>query len=154
MAKANFSTLLGTRNLKMLGLSAVAASLVIAGCGKEEPTATAQQQSQQAATQQAQQQTKQAEEQGQSTTGSGELDLAQGKAIYDKACKLCHDMGVAGAPKLGDQAAWGERLGQGMDTLFDHAINGLNAMPPRGGNASLSDEEVKSAVAYMVEQAK
>ena len=77
-----------------------------------------------------------------------------GKAIYDQACFACHGTGAAGAPKLGDGNAWSARIGQGMDTLNDHALNGFKAMPPRGGQAGLDDESVKAAVKYMVDNSK
>ena len=77
-----------------------------------------------------------------------------GKAIYDQACFACHGTGAAGAPKLGDSGAWTARIGQGMDTLYDHALNGFKAMPPRGGQAGLDDESVKAAVKYMVDNSK
>lgn len=73
-----------------------------------------------------------------------------GEEIYNTACMACHNTGAAGAPKLGDNAAWAPRLAKGTETLYNSAINGLNAMPPKGGNASLSDEEVKKAVDYML----
>lgn len=79
---------------------------------------------------------------------------ALGKSVYGKACALCHAAGVAGAPKPGDKADWGARAAQGKDTLYKHALEGFNgakgAMPARGGMASLSDEDVKAAVDYMV----
>ena len=75
---------------------------------------------------------------------------ADGKKIYDTTCGVCHNSGVAGAPKLGDKAGWSERVAAGMDTLVAHSINGIRAMPPRGGNAKLSDAEVRAAVEYMV----
>ena len=77
-----------------------------------------------------------------------------GKAVYDQACFACHGTGAAGAPKLGDSAAWSARIGQGMDTLNDHALNGFKAMPPRGGQAGLDDESVKAAVKYMVDNSQ
>ncbi len=77
-----------------------------------------------------------------------------GKQVYDTVCMVCHAAGIAGSPKLGDKAAWGPRIKQGMDTLYASAIKGKNAMPPKGGNASLSDADVKSAVDYMVGQSK
>ncbi|WP_341677236.1 c-type cytochrome [Niveibacterium sp. SC-1] len=77
-----------------------------------------------------------------------------GKKVFDGVCTACHTAGVAGAPKVGDKAAWGPRLAQGADTLHKHAISGLNAMPPKGGNTALSDDEVRAAVDYMVAQAK
>lgn len=76
---------------------------------------------------------------------------ADGKGTYNASCSACHGTGAAGAPKLGDKAAWESRIAQGNDTLFDHAINGFKAMPPKGGNASLSDDVVKAAVKYMVD---
>jgi len=77
-----------------------------------------------------------------------------GKAIYTQACFACHGTGAAGAPKLGDSGAWSARIGQGMDTLNDHALNGFKAMPPRGGQAGLDDDSVKAAVKYLVDNSK
>jgi cytochrome c5 len=77
-----------------------------------------------------------------------------GKKVYDGVCAVCHGTGVAGAPKFGDKAAWAPRLKTGMDTLYGSAIKGKAAMPPKGGNAALSDGEVKSAVDYMTAAAK
>ena len=73
-----------------------------------------------------------------------------GEAVYSKACVACHSTGVAGAPKIGDKAAWEPRLAQGMDALFNSSLKGKGAMPPKGGNMSLSDADVKSAVKYML----
>lgn len=78
------------------------------------------------------------------------FDLAQGKAIYDSACFACHATGAAGAPKLGDTAAWAPRIAQGHDAMFTSAINGKGGMPPKGGRVDLSDDAIKSAVAYML----
>lgn len=81
-------------------------------------------------------------------------DLELGKSVYGKTCALCHAAGVGGAPKPGDKADWDPRVAQGMDTLYKHAIEGFTGqkgmMPAKGGNAALSDDEVKAAVAYMV----
>ena len=77
-----------------------------------------------------------------------------GKATYDTACAACHAAGVAGAPKFGDKAAWAARAKQGKDALHASAIKGKGAMPPKGGNASLSDDAVKAAVDYMLAAAK
>ena len=74
-----------------------------------------------------------------------------GEAIYNQACMACHMTGAAGAPIKGDADAWAARLEQGMETLYDHSINGFNAMPAKGGNMSLSDDDVKAAVDFMVE---
>jgi cytochrome c5 len=74
------------------------------------------------------------------------------------SCAACHDAGVAGAPVTGDKAAWSDRIAQGIDTLYEHAIKGFQGsvgyMPAKGGNVSLSDESVKAAVDYMVEKAE
>ena len=79
---------------------------------------------------------------------------APGKQVFDSACMACHATGVANAPKLGDQAAWAPRIKQGMDTLVQSALKGKGAMPPKGGNASLSDADVRAAIEFMVSQAK
>ncbi|QOR37173.1 cytochrome c5 family protein [Billgrantia diversa] len=76
---------------------------------------------------------------------------ADGEAVYNQACMACHMTGAAGAPIRGDEAAWAPRVEKGIDTLYTHAIEGFNAMPPKGGQMGLSDEEVKAAVDFMVE---
>lgn len=76
-----------------------------------------------------------------------------GEAVYNSACVVCHAAGVAGAPKLGDKAAWEPRLAQGLDALYATSLKGKGAMPPKGGNMTLSDAEVKSAVRFMLEKA-
>ena len=73
-----------------------------------------------------------------------------GEQVYNQACVACHGAGVAGAPKLGDKAAWAPRIKTGMDTLYATAIKGKGVMPPKGGNVALSDPDVKAAVDYMV----
>ena len=77
-----------------------------------------------------------------------------GKSTYDTVCQVCHGAGVAGAPKFGDKAAWATRLKQGVAALHASAIKGKGAMPPKGGNPSLADADVKAAVDYMVSAAK
>jgi cytochrome c5 len=77
-----------------------------------------------------------------------------GKKTYDTACMACHATGVAGAPKLGDKAAWAPRLKAGPDALYASALKGKNAMPAKGGNATLADADVKAAVDYMTAAAK
>ena len=79
---------------------------------------------------------------------------ADGKKTYDSTCTACHATGVANAPKLGDKAAWAPRIKQGMDTLVQSATKGKGAMPPKGGNGSLSDADLRAAIEYMVSQAK
>ena len=77
-----------------------------------------------------------------------------GKKIYDTACMACHGAGVAGAPKFGDKAAWAPRIKLGIDALHASALKGKGAMPPKGGNLSLGDADVKAAVDYMVNASK
>lgn len=81
-----------------------------------------------------------------------------GKSVFGKTCAMCHAVGAAGAPKPGDKADWGPRIAQGMDLLNKHALEGFTGakgvMPPRGGAAALSDDEVKAAVAFMVDQSR
>ena len=83
---------------------------------------------------------------------------ADGAAVYNSGCMACHDAGVAGSPKTGDKDAWADRIAQGMDLLYEHAIVGFQGetgfMPPKGGFAHLSDDDVKLAVDYMVEQSQ
>ena len=77
-----------------------------------------------------------------------------GQAIYDKTCALCHAAGVAGAPPPSNKEHWAARMAQGKDALYKHAVEGYTGqagmMPPRGGNPTLSDDEVKAAVDYMI----
>lgn len=75
-----------------------------------------------------------------------------GKDLYDTKCMACHASGVAGAPKLGDSVAWGDRINaKGLDGLFDSAWNGINAMPPKGTCNDCTEDEIKSAIKYMSE---
>ena len=83
---------------------------------------------------------------------------ADGKATYDMACSVCHGAGIAGAPKVGDKAAWAARIAQGMSTLEKHALEGYQGsagvMPAKGGRADLSDDTVKAAVEHMAAQSR
>jgi cytochrome c5 len=72
-----------------------------------------------------------------------------GQAVFQSVCITCHGSGLLGSPKFGDASAWGPRIAKGFDTLVKHALSGFNAMPARGGNTSLTDDEVARAVAYM-----
>ncbi len=74
-----------------------------------------------------------------------------GEEVYNTNCLACHSSGAAGAPKLREAADWSARLANGIDTVYDNAINGLNAMPARGLCGSCSDDEIKAAVDYMIE---
>ncbi|HTS21598.1 MAG TPA: c-type cytochrome [Casimicrobiaceae bacterium] len=73
-----------------------------------------------------------------------------GEQVYQAVCKTCHEGGIAGAPKFGDKAAWGPHIKMGVEHLFTNALQGTDrGMPPKGGNADLSDVEVQRAVVFM-----
>jgi len=77
-----------------------------------------------------------------------------GKKLYEKSCSVCHNPDNAmGAPKQGNKADWEKRLKKGKDKVYANGIKGINAMPPKGGT-SVSDEEFKKAVDYMIDSAK
>ena len=78
--------------------------------------------------------------------------MADGAATFQKACVACHMTGAAGAPKLEDKAAWAPRIAQGKDALYTSALKGKGAMPPKGGQMQLSDDEIMAAVDYVVSQ--
>ncbi|MGB9110362.1 MAG: c-type cytochrome [Telluria sp.] len=78
--------------------------------------------------------------------------LQNGQAVYTAVCAACHATGAAGAPKVGDAGAWSARIAQGYDTLVQHALNGIRAMPAKGGNPDLDDVEVARALVYMTNQ--
>lgn len=84
------------------------------------------------------------------TPSTATADAGPGATIYQKACTACHATGAAGAPKLGDKAAWEPRVAQGFDSLLNTAINGKGVMPPRGTCADCSDEDLKAAIEYML----
>ena len=81
-----------------------------------------------------------------------------GQKVYQASCIACHGAGIAGAPMVGNAAAWTSRIEAGADSLYTSAINGFQGssgvMPGKGGNAALSDDEVKAAVDYMVTQSQ
>lgn len=79
---------------------------------------------------------------------------ADGRAVYEKTCGVCHATGVANAPKLGDKAAWGPRVATGKDALVKSALAGKGAMPAKGGAADLSDDDVKAAIDHMLAAVK
>ena len=73
-----------------------------------------------------------------------------GEEVYTSVCQTCHVAGIAGAPKVGDTAAWAPRIAKGIDALIGSATNGINAMPPRGTCGNCSDDELRAAVEHMV----
>jgi cytochrome c5 len=77
-----------------------------------------------------------------------------GEEVLAKVCNACHMAGVLGAPKEGDKTAWSARYAAagGIDGLAASAMKGKNAMPPRGGNPDLSDDEIKAAIGAMLKQ--
>ena len=79
-------------------------------------------------------------------------DAAHGQKIVQSTCFACHGTGAAGAPKIGDKAAWAQRIAQGMQTLLQHATQGYKAMPPKGTCMSCSEQDLLDAITYMVEQ--
>ncbi len=87
---------------------------------------------------------------------AADASAIDGQKIYQNACAMCHKTGTAGAPKIGDLPAWEARIAQGIDVLYEHSIKGFKGskgmMPAKGGRASLSDDEVKAAVDFMVGQ--
>ena len=75
-----------------------------------------------------------------------------GDQVYNASCLACHSTGIAGAPKVGDQAAWAARAAKGIDGMLATSVSGLNAMPPKGTCADCSDEELKAAILYMLSE--
>ena len=79
--------------------------------------------------------------------------VLSGEQVFTQVCKTCHEAGLAGAPKMGDNAAWAPRIAEGEQTLFKHAIEGFTgksgAMPAKGGNSDLADDDVERAVVYI-----
>ena len=148
--------------MKLLPLaSALALALLVSACGKSEapaPAADATPAAEAPAAAPAEAAPAPAPEAAAAATDGAASGDDVGKKVFGATCALCHASGLAGAPKPGDKADWGPRIAQGKDTLYKHALEGYNgnagAMPARGGNASLSDEDVKAAVDYMVAQSQ
>jgi len=130
------------RPLHSLVLPAIAA-LALTACGKQEPAAAPP---------------PAPAAQAEPAPAPAVAENTVGKSVYGKTCSMCHAAGVAGAPKPGDKADWGPRIAQGDEVLHKHAIEGFTGekgmMPARGGGASLSDDEVKAAVDFMVAQSR
>lgn len=76
------------------------------------------------------------------------------KDIYEQNCKMCHQTGLAGAPKLGNKGDWAPRIQQGLDTLVKAAWNGIRAMPPKGNCLKCTEDDIKQTVQYMLDASK
>jgi len=85
---------------------------------------------------------------------AGGASMEAGKKVYDTTCFACHKTGVAGAPIFGNKEAWAPRIATGADSLYNSVLKGKGAMPPKGGNTALADDDVKAAVDYMVSQSQ
>ena len=81
--------------------------------------------------------------------GAGAGAEKSGEEVVKAVCSMCHAAGLMNSPKIGDKGQWQPRIAQGYETLVKHAIEGIRSMPARGGNPSLTDGEVASAVAHM-----
>lgn len=77
-----------------------------------------------------------------------------GESIYASNCGACHNVGVAGAPKMGDVAVWVDRLTKGIETVYANAINGIGAMPAKGTCMDCSDDEIIATIDYMLENSQ
>jgi cytochrome c5 len=88
------------------------------------------------------------------TAGVTSAWAADGQAVYNNNCAMCHIPGLANAPKFGDKAAWAPRLEAGRAALLAAAIKGKGAMPPKAGNPKLSDDEIGAALDHMLAAAK
>jgi len=84
--------------------------------------------------------------------GGGGAGGRSGEAVFKSVCTACHTAGVAGAPKPGDKAAWAPRIKQGLNGLVASATKGKGSMPPKGGDASLSEDELARAIVFMANQ--
>jgi cytochrome c5 len=88
------------------------------------------------------------------------LQLAQAsagfdvEAVYMQSCWACHNSGAAGAPRVGDTAAWATRMEKGFEAVLANSINGINAMPPKGMCMTCSDDQLRELVQYMVDSSQ
>ncbi|QBQ54452.1 c-type cytochrome [Nitrosococcus wardiae] len=93
-------------------------------------------------------------EEGPPLASEKEAQLLHGKTVVENSCAACHTGKVPGAPVIGNAEDWRPRLVQGEEVLIQHAIQGYKAMPPKGGNFNLSDEDIAAAVAYLISQVR
>ncbi len=141
--------------MKLLPAALLASVLALVAC-EQKTTAPAQDASAAASTT-APAPTTPAAEPASAATAAAAPENELGKKSFNKTCSMCHPAGVGGAPKPGDKADWAPRIAQGMDVLYKHAIEGFTGakgmMPARGGS-TMTDEEVKAAVDYMVDKSR
>lgn len=139
-------------NVSKTFIPALFVVLALVACDKKEetPTATTAQPAAAAA--------KPSESAKPADSAAGTVQAAPGEKVFKVTCSMCHQTGAAGAPILGKKDEWAARIAQGMPTLYTHAVKGFTGkkgmMPAKGGNPSLSEEDVKAAVDYMVSKAK
>lgn len=133
-------------------IPALVIMLALAACGKKEEAQTA------TPAQPVAEAEKPAEAAKPEENAAADEHHAKGEKVFKATCAMCHQTGAAGAPIVGDKADWGPRIAQGIDTLHNHAIVGFTGakgmMPAKGANPSLSDDDVKAGVDYMVSKAQ
>ena len=139
-------------------ITIVAATLVITGCGdKQDAASDAMDTTTGMASDTAEsagEMTSDAKESASEAVSEVSDGGATGQKIYKQSCQACHANGVANAPKPGDKAAWAPRIATGMDAMLAVAKKGKGAMPPKGTCMGCSDDDLKSAIEYMVNQSK
>lgn len=89
---------------------------------------------------------------GDSASTADAAPQVPGELTYRRFCFSCHASGAAGAPRVGQAAAWDHRVAQGMEVMLRHTIDGMPGMPPRGMCRQCSDDELRDAISYMVER--
>ena len=139
-------------------ITIVAATLVITGCGdKQDAASDAMDTTTGMASDTAEpagEMTSDAKESASEAVSEVSDGGATGQKIYKQSCQACHANGVANAPKPGDKAAWAPRIATGMDAMLATAKKGKGAMPPKGTCMGCSDDDLKAAIEYMVNQSK
>lgn len=91
---------------------------------------------------------------GVATTATEEKKVSGPAKIFQDNCKMCHQTGLAGAPKFGNKADWAPRIAEGIDVMVDKAFNGFKGMPPKGNCLSCSREDIKATIEYMISAIK
>ncbi len=137
---------------KNLYITSLVMALALSACGKKEEAQTA------APAQPAAEASKPAETPKTEVSAVADEHAENGEKVFKSTCSMCHQTGAAGAPIVGNKGDWGPRIAQGTPTLYEHALKGFTGtkgtMPPKGANPSLSDDDVKAGVDYMVSKAK